>query len=246
MGTVFEDSKIRFDKWLVAMWMLCNAKNGISSWELHRALGVTQKTAWFMLQRLRMAFHVGSFDKKLVGVVEADETYIGGKARNMHKSKKEKIKGRGTVGKVIVMGLLERKGEVRTQVIADIQRQTLHDHIDFHVEKGAEIHTDELASYKGLDPDYVHNVIVHAERYVDGNVHTNSIENFWSLLKRTIGGTYTSVEPYHLFRYLDEQSFRFNNRKGTDQDRFVLAMKSINGKRLTYKHLIGDDTPVGK
>lgn len=224
------------------MWLLTSAKNGISSWELHRALGVTQKTAWFLLQRLRFAFHVEIFDRKLTGIVEADESYVGGKARNMHLDKRqEKIKGRGASGKTVVMGLLERKGEIRTKVIGDIQRETLREQIDFHVERGAEVHTDELSSYRGLDPDYVHKFVNHAERYVDGHVHTNSLENFWTLLKRTIGGTYTSCEPFHLFRYLDEQAFRFNTRKGTDQERFVLAMKSIKDKRLTYRHLIGDD-----
>jgi len=244
MGTILEDSKLGLDKWLVAIWLLTNAKNGISSWELHRSIGVTQKTAWFMLQRIRMAFHVGSFDKKLAGIVEVDETYIGGKARNMHKDKREeRIKGRGPTGKVVVMGLLERKGEVRTKVVRDIKRKTLQDHIQEHVERGSEVHTDSLASYEGLDPDYVHNVINHAEAYVNGHIYTNGLENYWSLLKRAITGTYTSCEPFHLFRYLDEQSFRFNNRQGTDEDRFLLATKSVSGKRLKYKTLIGEDGP---
>jgi len=203
-GTIFENSPIPLKKWFVGMWLLANAKNGISSYEVHRGLKVTQKTAWFMLQRLRLILQEEP-EGKLSGTVEVDETYIGGKARNMHVGKrKERIKGRGTTGKVIVMGLLERNGKVRLKVIGDIKRKTLQDHIKFNVEEGSEVHTDELKSYKGLDPLYVHNVINHAERYVEGHVHTNGMENFWSLLKRTIKGTYTSCEPFHLFRYLDE------------------------------------------
>jgi len=242
-GTIFEDSPISLRKWFIAIWLVTNAKNGISSCELGRALAVTQKTAWFMLQRVRLAFHVGSFDKKLCGIVEVDETYIGGKARNMHKDKREeRIKGRGTTGKVIVMGLLERKGEVRAQVIGNIKRKTLQDQIASHVEPGSEVHSDQLASYRGLDPEYVHNVINHAERYVEGHVYTNGVENFWSLLKRTIKGTYTSCEPFHLFRYLDEQTFRYNNRRETDGGRFVRVMGTVAGRRLAYKDLIGEKT----
>ncbi|MEZ4783804.1 MAG: IS1595 family transposase [Candidatus Kapaibacterium sp.] len=239
--TIFEGSNIKLDKWFIAIWLLSNAKNGISSCELHRSIGVTQKTAWFILQRLRLAFHTGTIETKLQGIVEADETFIGGKARNMHKDKKEKkIKGRGVSGKTIVMGLLERKGEVRTKVIGDRIRKTLHDEITDNVKEGSEVHTDDWSAYQGLPEDYVHNVVNHAERYVDGNTHTNSLENYWSLLKRTIGGTYTSVEPFHLFRYLDEQSFRFNHRKLTDGERFKVALQRISSKRLTYQTLIGE------
>ncbi len=242
LGTIFEESRLGMDKWFAAIWMLLNAKNGISSCELARSLGVTQKTAWFMLHRIRLIVHNGTIEKKLSGIVEVDETYIGGKARNMHKDKKEfKIKGRGGSGKAIVMGLLERHGEVRTKVVGDIKRETLQDQIEFHVESGAEVHTDELKSYEGLPAEYIHNVVNHAETYVNGHVSTNGIENFWSLLKRSIEGTYTSCEAFHLFRYLDEQCFRFNTRKLDDVERFEKAMGKVEGKRLTYRRLIGEE-----
>ncbi len=240
VGTIFEDSAIGLDKWLPAVWLIANCKNGVSSYELARSLGVTQKTAWFMLHRIRLAMQTGTFEK-LSGQVEADETYIGGKARNMHKSKRaEKIKGRGMSGKVAVMGLLERHGEVRTKVVPDTRSRTLQVEVRENVEPGSEVHTDALKSYRGLDPEYVHNVVDHAEKYVDGHVHTNGLENFWSLLKRGIKGTYVSVEPFHLFRYLDEQAFRFNEREGEDSDRFAKTLGSVSGRRLTYSELIGE------
>jgi transposase-like protein len=239
VGTIFEDSPIPLTKWLPAMWIIANAKNGVSSCEIHRAIGVTQKTAWFMMHRIRLAMQQGSIEK-LSGHVEADETYIGGKARNMHKSKREqKITGRGTSGKVAVMGLLERHGKVKTKIVPDTTSRTLHVEIRENVAPGSEIHTDALRSYRGLDPEYIHNVVDHAEQYVDGNVHTNGLENFWSLLKRGIKGTYVSVEPYHLFRYLDEQAFRFNERGYEDADRFNKALGTVSGRRLTYESLTG-------
>ncbi len=250
VGTIFEDSPIGLDKWLSAMWMLANCKNGASSWEIHRALGVTQKSAWFMLQRIRLALQDDETGGKLSGHVEVDETFIGGKARNMHKQALARRvaefatprTGRNqTTGKVAVMGLLERHGEVRTMVVAGTKRQHLHSRVTEHVEEGSHVYTDALRSYSNLSEQYVHSVINHAEKYVDGNVHTNGLENFWSCLKRTIGGTYISVEPFHLFRYLDEQSFRFNNRKTTDAERFHLAVSQIVGKRLTYAEVIGKD-----
>ena len=238
-GTVMEDSPIGLDKWLVAMWLIANAKNGISSCEISRALGVTQKSAWFLLHRIRLAMQNGTFEK-FSGVVEVDETYIGGKARFMHRDKREaQIQGRGSVGKVAVMGLLERNGKVRAKVIGNTTRETLHGEVKSHVEEGAEIFTDQFAAYKGLETDYIHNLINHAEKYVDGNVHTCNIDNFWSLLKRGIKGTYVSVEPFHLFRYLDEQTFRFNTRKGNDADRFLQTVKNVAGKRLTFDELTG-------
>lgn len=242
VGTIMEDSAISLDKWLAAIWMIANAKNGVSSYEIHRALGVTQKSAWFLLHRIRLAMQTGTF-KKLSGTVEVDETFIGGLARNMHKGKREaKIKGTGSSGKVIVMGLLERHGEVRTKVVCDTKRETLHDEVRCHVESGSELMTDAHRAYQGLDAEYVHKFIDHAETYVKENVHTNGIENFWSLLKRGIKGTYVSVEPFHLFRYLDEQAFRFNTRKGKDADRFVQTVKAITGKRLTYDELVSGGT----
>lgn len=240
VGTIFEDSAIGLDKWLTAVWLIVSAKNGISSYEIHRALGVTQKTAWFMLHRIRLVMQSGSLDK-LSGDIECDETFVGGKAKNMHKSKREKvIKGRGSVGKTAVMGMLERKGNVRAKVIESVDRETLHSEIKEQVAEGSNLFTDEWRSYQGLDEAYVHEVINHSIEYVRDNVHTNGIENFWSLLKRTISGTYVSVEPYHLAKYVEEQVFRYNERKGKDKDRFIKALSQVAGKRLTYKELIGD------
>jgi transposase-like protein len=248
VGTIFEDSPLGLDKWLTAVWMLVNCKNGISSYEIERDIHVTQKTAWFMLHRVRLALQNKSFDK-LKNDVEADETFIGGKARNMHASKRrEKITGAGPAGKVAVMGLLQRHGEVRLKVVPNTRKLNLQAEIRENVEVGSEIFTDALLSYYGLDADaeYVHRVIDHAEAYARGNVHTNGLENFWSLLKRGIRGTYVSVEPFHLFRYLGEQAFRFNNRREmNDAERFDLALSQVIGKRLTYKELTGktlDDT----
>lgn len=239
VGTVMEDSPISLDKWLCAIWLISNAKNGISSCEIHRALGVTQKTAWFLLHRIRLAMQNGTF-AKLSGQVEVDETYIGGAARFMHaKVRHKRITASGKKDKVAVMGILERDGQVRAEVIPHASKDALHGGIKRHVEKGAELFTDSLWSYRGLDDEYTHQVINHAMEYVNGNIHTNGIENFWSLLKRGIKGTYVSVEPFHLFRYLDEQAFRFNTRKGKDADRFIQTVKQVAGKRLTYDELTG-------
>jgi transposase-like protein len=246
-GTIFEDSPLGLDKWLPVVWMIANCKNGVSSWEIHRAVGVTQKTAWFMLQRVRLALQdTNGGGGKLGGEVEVDETFIGGKARNMHKGKRDRLgisQSRSMIGKVAVMGLLQRHGEgskVRTQVIMNRRKHQLEDVVTDHVEPGSTIYTDALRSYDRMGQrGYVHQVIDHAEAYVDGNVHTNGLENYWSLLKRAIKGTYVSVEPFHLFRYLDEQAFRFNEREMNDSGRFDLAIRRIVGKRLTYQELIG-------
>lgn len=242
IGTIFEDSAIGLEKWLPVMWMLVNSKNGISSWEIHRAMGVTQKTAWFMLQRGRLAMQ-GSAGGKLSGEVEVDESFIGGRARNMHKDKRaEKITGRGPEGKAIVAAVLERGGKIHAQVMDSRKKKPLQSLVRSNVEAGSSIYSDELKSYDGLKEDFIHQVINHAEKYVDGQIHTNGLENFWSLLKRGINGTYVSVEPFHLFRYLDEQSFRYNNRLDmNDSDRFIAVMKQIVGKRLTYSQLTGKE-----
>jgi transposase-like protein len=249
VGTIFEDSAIGLEKWLPALWLLTNCKNGISSYELARALGVTQKTAWFMLSRLRLALQLET-GPKMRGEVEVDETFIGGKARNMHKAKRRRLgitQVRSHIGKVAVMGLLERHGvngsQVRLARIEGVKKHHLMPNIQKHIMPGSQVHTDALPSYQILNNEYIHNVIDHAESYVDGQVHTNGLENFWSLLKRAIKGTYVSVEPFHLFRYLDEQAFRFNNRRGTDAFRFAIALKGIIGKRLTYTALTGSEVP---
>ncbi len=240
VGTVLEDSPIGLDKWLPAFWLLSNSKNGISSYELSRSLGITQKSAWFMLQRIRLAMQDGFDGGKLKGMVEVDETFIGGKARNMHTAKrKAAIQGRGATGKTVVMGMLERGGNVKAHVIAERDKKTLHAKIDTHVERGSHVMTDELISYWGLEQNYMHSVVNHAVGYVDGIVSTNGLENFWSLLKRGLHGTYVAVEPFHLFRYIDEQAFRYNNRGTNDCGRFIKTLSQVAGKRLTFAEVTG-------
>jgi transposase-like protein len=244
VGTIFEDSPLGLEKWLPAVWLITAAKNGVSSCEIARSLGVTQKTAWFMLHRIRAAMHNGSM-MKLGGNgspgVEVDETFIGGKARNMHLSvKARRITGTGMKDKITVMGMLERGGELRVAVVPTRKRPVLQAEIRKNVEPGTELYTDFLMSYQGLASEYGHKVVDHAVEYVNGLVHTNGLENFWSLLKRGLGGTYVSVEPFHLFRYLDEQAFRYNNRKDkSDADRFSMVLSRVAGKRLTYAEVTG-------
>src|SRR6266704_7028706 len=240
VGTVFEDSPIGLEKWLPAVWLLVTCKNGISSYEIARDLGVSQKSAWHMMHRIRFALHHGSFEK-LPGHVEADETFIGGKVRNMHVAqRKRRITGTGGKNKTTVVGFVERGGKVQTVVVENRKKKLLQDEVKKRVEAGTALYTDELLSYEGLAGEYAHKVINHAVAYVDGAVHTNTLENFWSLLKRGINGTYVSVEPFHLFRYLDEQAFRYNNRKDLDDaGRFSLAVSQIVGKRLTYAEVTG-------
>ena len=243
VGTIFEDSPLGLEKWLPAVWIITSAKNGVSSCEMARTLGITQKSAWFMLHRIRLALQAGTIMKVggNGGEVEADETFIGGKARNMHLSvKARRITGTGTKDKVAVMGILERGGRVKTIVVPNRKKAALQSEIRTHVEAGATLYTDALLSYEGLAGDYAHKVVDHAVEYVNGRVYTNGLENFWSLLKRGISGTYVSVEPFHLFRYLDEQSFRYNNRLNMgDADRFSLALSQVTGKRLTYAEVTG-------
>jgi transposase-like protein len=231
VGTIMEDSALGLDKWLTAIWMQTNMKNGVSSWEIHRSLGITQKCAWHMLHRIRLALQDSISGGKLSGEVEVDETFIGGAARNMHADEKaRKLQGRrgGTQGKAIVAAVLERGGKVRAKVIDNRRKTQLQALVRENVEPKSALYSDALKSYDGLSEDYAHQVIDHAIAYVDGNVHTNGMENFWSLLKRGINGTYVSVEPYHLFRYVDEQAFRFNNRQDmNDAQRFSLAVSQI-------------------
>jgi len=239
VGTIFEDSPIGLDRWLTALWLLANCKNGISSYEIARDLGVSQKSAWHMMHRVRLAVQAGSLGM-LSGEVEIDETFIGGKARNMHlRDRRRKISAPGPKGKAVVMGILERAGEVRTFVVPGTWRKYLKPRIQEHVEAGSASFTDELKSYRGLESDYTHQVIDHTVEYVRGNVHTNGMENFWSLHKRGLHGTYVSVEPFHLFRYIDEQAYHFNKRKLTDAERFSIAVEGIVGKRITWNQLTG-------
>jgi transposase-like protein len=241
VGTIYEDSPIPLDKWLTATWMITNCRNGVSSYEIARDVKVTQKSAWFMLHRIRLALQDDFFGSKLGGEVEVDESFIGGKARNMHLSERNRrITGTGVKDKTAVMGILERGGKIRTTVVPNRRKSCLQNEVRKHVEAGAALYSDALLSYEGLATDYAHKVVDHAVQYVDGRVHTNGLENFWSLLKRGISGAYVSVEPFHLFRYLDEQSFRYNNRKDLkDANRFSMAVSQIVGKRLTFAELTG-------
>lgn len=246
VGSIFEDSPLPLEKWLPAVWLIVNTKNGTSSYEIHRDLGVTQKTAWFMGHRIRTALHDGGFIK-MNGRVEADETYIGGLSRNMHKARrKAALRGNNNTALSMVQGLLERserKGHsrVKAHVIRNTGIHSMQKPVREFVEPGSEMLTDAHNAYKKLRDDYLHKFIDHAVTYVNGHVHTNGLENFWCLLKRTVKGTYVCPREFHLFRYLDEQSFRFNERAGNDQDRFMRAMQGAPGRRLTYDCLRGDE-----
>lgn len=241
VGTIFEDSPIGLDRWLPAVWLVANSKNGVSSHEAGRALGVTQKTAWFMLQRIRLAMQTGTFERMLTGegAVEVDETFIGGKARNMHKAERaRKVKGPNG-NKTIVAGARQRDGKVRAAVVPDTTSRSLQGFVRRHVPYGGTVYSDEHTSYTGLEGDYRHETIDHMSEYVRGRVHTNGIENFWALLKRGLHGTYVSVQPFHVFRYLDERAFTYNQRDLTDLGRFTALLQGAAGRRLTWAELTG-------
>jgi transposase-like protein len=260
VGTVMEDSPIRLDKWLTAFWMLCNCKNGISSYELHRTLGIRQQSAWFMLHRIREAMK--SDDSFQFGgpgnVVESDETFVGPNPYRMHRSRKLKLqqrrgqqrRGDVGIGKTAVAGVLDRETRrVRAKVVPNVRRDTLQAAILNSIAPGSKLYTDDSTTYRWAagESEFIHEVVNHAREYVRGQVHTQGIENFWSLLKRTLRGTYVAVEPFHLDRYLDEQIFRFDNRATkdnplNDSDRFAFLMSQVSGKRLTYAQLTGKGT----
>ena len=240
-----EDSPLALEKWALALWMEVNSKNSISSYEVHRAAGITQKSAWFLLHRLRAALKSGSMEKMGGGgnPVEADETFVGGLSKNMHLSRRRKTIYGALGGKTPVMGLLERHSEkpsqVRATVVKSRERESLYPVIHKNVEHGATIFTDACRSYRQLPLDFIHYYVDHVEKYVEGQIHTNGLENFWSLFKRCIKGTHVSVDPVHLQAYVDSEAFRFNNRKLNDGGRFLLAAQGLHGKRLTYSALIG-------
>jgi transposase-like protein len=252
VGTVMEDSPIGLDKWLPVMWMMVNCKNGISSYEVARDIGITQKSAWFMLHRIRTSLKDDAASQIKIdgdgGPIEVDETFIGGKYKNMHRSRRMGLKNgmKADRGKAVVMGMLERDvRRVRAKVIPDVTRETLQNEILRQIEKKSTVYTDGATGYDRLKAnDFIHETVTHVEEYVRGQVHTQGIENFWSLLKRGLKGTYVAVEPFHLDAYVDEQVFRYNNRATRenpleDSDRFMLAVSQIVGKRLTYAELTG-------
>ncbi len=254
-GTIFEDSPLSLDKWILATWMLSNCKNGVSSYEIARSIGVTQKSAWFMLQRIRLAMKEDAPDKfgsNEGGEVEVDEAYVGAKVKNMHHSRKMKIQkelseipawknNQRYAGKTPVMGMFDRDSrQVRAKVVPNTKRETLQTEILNGIHHGSRIYTDQAVAYDTLKAKYVHETVNHADEYVRGQVHTNCLENFWSLMKRNLAGTYVAVEPFHLDRYLDEQMFRFNNRQHkTDEQRFKKVLSQVAGKRLTYAEVTG-------
>jgi transposase-like protein len=249
-GSVFEDSPIALDKWLIAVWLVVNCKNGVSSYEIMRHVGVTQKSAWFMLHRIRLALKGGNWEKlggEDGGPVEVDETFIGPNPRKMHADKREaRYRAISARPNVPVMGMLDRESrQVRARVVPNVKRETLQNAILEQIEKGSSVYTDRGVGYDNLAArEYIHETVNHVQEYVRGEVHTQGIENFWSLLKRSLRGTYVAVEPFHLDRYVDEQVFRYNNRATkdnplTDLDRFAVAVSQIAGKRLTYAELTG-------
>jgi transposase-like protein len=261
VGTIFEDSAVSLDKWLMAMWMVANCKNGVSSHEIARTIGITQKSAWHMLHRIRLAMKDSNLEGKLGGKdggpVEVDESFVGGNPKNWHNSRREKMRNEvrterirqyknAYTHKTAVLGMLDRESrQIRAKVVPNVRRDTLQAEILNTIQPNTHVYTDQAVTYTTLREDYVHKTVNHAETYVNGLVHTNSLENFWSLMKRNLAGTYVAVEPFHLDRYLDEQVFRFNNRiNNTDATRFSKVVTQIVGKRLTYAKLTGKESAL--
>ena len=246
VGTIFEDSPLGLEKWMLAIWMLANCRNGVSSYEIARAIGITQKSAWHMMHRIRETMRPRD-GRKLGGVdseVETDETYVGGNMKNFHLGRRAEF-SKTRDHKVIVMGSLDRTaGKVRAEVIPAATREVMDGVVRKFVKFGSTVYTDGHNGYNGLRTRFTHEFVNHVDEYVRGSVHTNGIENFWGLLKRGLGGTYVSVSPAHLGRYVDEQAFRYNNRKEAgnpvpDSVRFTQVLKEVSGRTLTYAKLTG-------
>lgn len=239
VGTIFEDSKIPLQKWYAAIYLITAHKKGISSLQLHRDLGVTQKTAWYLLHRVRTTLGLNTGTEKLSGVCEADETFIGGQEKNKHKSKKtEGTQGRSVKTKSAVAGVIERGGELRAKKVPDTTGFNLKSFVCRNIKFGSTIHTDEWWGYNGLAAAFKHGVIKHNQgEYVNGETHTNTLEGFWSLLKRGVVGIYHSMSDKHLQRYIDEFVFRYNTRNYSESDRFNVMLNNI-GTHISYKQLI--------
>lgn len=239
VGTIFEDSKIPLQKWYAAIYLITAHKKGISSLQLHRDLGVTQKTAWFLLHRVRTTLGLNIGSEKLTGTCEADETFIGGQEKNKHKSKRTAgTQGRSVKTKSAVVGIIERGGELRAKKVPDTTGYNLKSFIAKNIKFGSAIHTDEWWGYKGLAAAFKHKFIKHNEgEYVNGEVHTNTLEGFWSILKRGVVGIYHSMSDKHLQKYIDEFVFRYNTRNHSESARFNVMLNNI-GTHITYKQLI--------
>ncbi|MDP4221256.1 MAG: IS1595 family transposase, partial [Bacteroidota bacterium] len=238
VGTIFEDSPLPLTKWLPALWIIVNSKTGVSSSEIARSLGVTQSTGWFMMHRIREALR-NELVYKLSGEVEIDQAYVGGKAKNKHRTHspfRRRMSTRETM--TAIVGILQRRGEVRAKVIGDLRNSTIVPEIYRNVEDGARVYTDGRCSHYWLKSKYEHETVLHKKEYSRGKIHINTIENFWSHFKRTLG-TYIQIGPTHVERYLDEQAFRHNHRNESDAERFVTAVSQIFGRRLTYAKLTG-------
>lgn len=238
VGTIFEDSPLGWDKWLPAIWLLANSKNSVSSHELGRALGVSQKTAWFMFHRIRKAMESRTF-VKLSGTVEVDETYIGGLAKNMHRSARKYLTGSGPADKAAVQGAIQRGGRVKAEVLSDLTQVRLRGNVRVRrwVEPDSTVYSDEAAAYMGLDRYFTHKSVNHTREYVSGGVHTNTMESFWALLKRSIKGTQIHVDEEHLDRYVTERIFCFDYRNASDLERMRMALDGVGDRRLTWKAL---------